>query len=349
MTTSKASARGSRSAPRRRSALSSAGRDRATADQDVARPDPAPTPSPGPQEDPGDVPERVDPGEDDLAGLNPDDVFAEFVDEIPDTGEAARAEYLPRRGYLVLRQVYVQHRQNPEQPVERPSTLGKMVGRREFRAILLYLLVLAAEPLLASNRRLPLRTIANMLATTTSPCTVRQARQAITALVKHDLVRVAEHGMTVELFPLLEDGSGTDWTPPTGEDDDPDLRNYMTVPHELFTDRMLDQLTLPGLAVLLVALKETSATAVFSVPVDRFPQWYGFSERTAERGYRELDQAGLVRVHRQLVRDSRMPRGVRAQYHRTLLGAFSTQSRRDAQARARAARRGAAAATASTS
>jgi hypothetical protein len=164
---------------------------------------------------------------------------------------------------------------------------------------------------------------------------------------------VVEHGMTVELFPLLEDGSGREWTPPTGEDDDPDLRLYMTVPHELFTDDVLDQLRLPGLAVLLVALKETSTTAVFSVAVERFQQWYGFSERTAERGYGELVDAGLVRVHRQLVRDSRMPRGVKAKYHRTLLGPFSTQSRRDAQARAQSAvtqtARRAAATTTSTS
>jgi YVTN family beta-propeller protein len=41
--------------------------------------------------------------------------------------------------------------------------------------------------------------------------------------------------------------------------------------------------------VLLVALKETSTTAVFSVPVERFQQWYGFSERTAERGYGDRD------------------------------------------------------------
>lgn len=54
---------------------------------------------------------------------------------------------------------------------------------------------------------------------------------------------------------------------------------------------------------------------------------------------------GLVRVHRQLVRDSRMPRGVKAKYHRTLLGPFNTQSRRDAQGRAQEAVRRAPATT----
>jgi hypothetical protein len=48
-------------------------------------------------------------------------------------------------------------------------------------------------------------------------------------------------------------------------------------------DAILDRLHLPGLAVLLVALKETAATSVFSVPVEHFEAWYGCSERTAER------------------------------------------------------------------
>lgn len=92
-----------------------------------------------------------------------DDVFAEFVDELPTSGGTARAEYLPeRRGYAVIRQVLVQHRQDGERAGERPSTLGAMVKNREFRPILLYLLILAYELVLASNRQLPLRTLANM-------------------------------------------------------------------------------------------------------------------------------------------------------------------------------------------
>lgn len=208
------------------------------------------------------------------------------------------------------------------------------MAARQFRALLLYLLLLAAEPLLEQDRRLPLRTVANMLTTRDYPCTVRQARQAIAALQRHRLVAARETGTSIQMRPLREDGSGEPWTAPTGQDEDPDLKHYMAVPHDLFSDEVLDQLHLPGLAVLLVALKETSATSVFSVPVERFDGWYGFSERTAERGYRELVEAGLLRVHRQLVSDSRMPRGVKARYHRALLGPFGTQARRDAQQRA---------------
>lgn len=47
---------------------------------------------------------------------------------------------------------------------------------------------------------------------------------------------------------------------------------------------MLDELRLPGIAVLLVALMETSTEATVSISVERYADWCGFSERSAERG-----------------------------------------------------------------
>lgn len=264
-----------------------------------------------------------------------DDIFAEFLDELPDTGGAARQEYLSIRGFTRVRQVLVQHIQGSP---TRPSTLGELVSARQPRALLLYLLLLACELRLSSNRRLPLTTVARMLTTANYPCSPRQARLAIQALETRHLVRASWSGASVELVPLVENGSGTVWDAPIGDDEDPDLQRYFTLPNDFFSDDVLDQLHLPGIAVLLVGLKETSQTAVFSISVERFAQWYGFSERTAERGYRELATAKLMRTHRQFKKDSRMVKGVKSVYHRTLLGEFATQSRRDAQGLARAAR-----------
>jgi hypothetical protein len=264
-----------------------------------------------------------------------DDLFAEFLDELPNTGGAARQEYLSIRGFTRVRQVLVQHIKGSP---TRPSTLGELVSARQPRALLLYLLLLACELRLSSNRRLPLTTVARMLTTANYPCSPRQARLAIQALVTRHLVRASWSGASVELVPLVENGSGTVWDAPIGDDEDPDLQRYFTLPNDFFSDEVLDQLHLPGIAVLLVGLKETSQTAVFSISVERFAQWYGFSERTAERGYRELATAKLMRTHRQFKKDSRMVKGVKSVYHRTLLGEFATQSRRDAQGLARAAR-----------
>lgn len=274
--------------------------------------------------------------ESDSAMEDADDVFAGILDEVPDSGGAAREEYLSIRGFTSIRQMFVQHIQGSP---ERPSTLGKLVSARQPRALLLYLLLLACEHRLGHNRRLPLTTVARMLTTAHYPCSSRQARLAIETLTTHKLVQARWFGASVEMVPLFENGSGQVWDAPTGHDEDPDLQRYFTIPNALFSDAVLDQLHLPGLAVLLVALKETSKTATFSISVERFAEWYGFSERTAERGYRELADAELMRAHRQFKKDSRMVRGVKAVYHRTLLGAFSTQERRDAQRVALNARR----------
>jgi hypothetical protein len=258
-----------------------------------------------------------------------------FKDEVPDIGGAARAEYMSIRGFTPLRHVLVQH--IPGAP-ERASTLGKLVAARQPRALLLYLLILACEHRLSHNRRLPVLTIARMLSTAKYPCTSARARRAIQVLEDHKLVKTRWKGTSVEIVPLLENGSGKEvWYQPTGDDQDPDLQRYFTLPNEFFDDAVLDRLKLPGIAVLLVALKETSKESTFSISVERFADWYGISERTAERGYRELLEAELIYAHRQLKKDSRMARGLKAVYHRTLLGAFSTKARRDAQARAKAA------------
>jgi hypothetical protein len=266
------------------------------------------------------------------------DVFSAITDEVPDTGGAARAEYLSIRGFTPVRHVLVQHIQGAP---KRPSILGDLVSARQPRALLLYLLVLACEHRLAHDRRLPVLTVARMLKTAHYPCTTEQARKAIEVLKAKNLLKTRWTGTSVEMVPLFENGSGEVWDRPTGDDEDPDLQRYFALPNEFFADEVLDKLKLPGLAMLLVGLKETSNDSTYSISVERYSDWYAISERTAERGYRELTVAELTRTHRQLVKDSRMARGVRAKYHRTLLGAFSTQSRRDAQRAAAKAAKGA--------
>lgn len=262
----------------------------------------------------------------------PDDVFAQFVDEVPATGQAARAEFLSTRGYFVCRQVFVQHLDGSP---TRPSTLGALVTDGQLRALLLYLLVLACEHRLAGNRRLPAQTWARMLTTANYPCSTTQFRKAVSVLEERQLVRARWTGTSVELWPGYENGNGEAWEQPTGADADPDLQRYFTLPNEFFDDAVLDRLRLPGVAMLLVALKETSRDSTFSISVERYAAWYGFSERTAERGYRELADAGLTRTHKQMIKDPRSGRGgLRARYHRTLLGPFATQARTDARRRA---------------
>jgi hypothetical protein len=100
---------------------------------------------------------------------------------------------------------------------------------------------------------------------------------------------------------------------------------------------LADRLSLPGKAMFLIMLAETTTKPTFSMAVQRAPGWYGISERTAERGYQQLrvqhmpDGAQLLREHLQLVADAHSPTGLREVWHRTLAEPFSKDARRRLQ------------------
>lgn len=104
---------------------------------------------------------------------------------------------------------------------------------------------------------------------------------------------------------------------------------FFTLPHEYWTDGYCDRLTLPGKAMLLILLAETQnpKTPAFRMAAARAPQWYGMSERTAERGYTELSREGVLLVKRVKVADPRHPAGRRDDYWRALAHPFSTPDR----------------------
>ena len=56
--------------------------------------------------------------------------------------------------------------------------------------------------------------------------------------------------------------------------------------------------------MLLIMLKETPYRTSCVVGIEYVKEWYGISERTAERGYRELQAAGLLQMHDQKVSNS---------------------------------------------
>ena len=71
---------------------------------------------------------------------------------------------------------------------------------------------------------------------------------------------------------------------------------------------------------------------------ERAKDFYGFSERTAERGYTELRQAGLLREKTILVPSARHPLGRREEWHRALTYPYSTDHRETLRKAAAAAR-----------
>ncbi|MFD7022506.1 hypothetical protein [Promicromonospora sukumoe] len=279
-----------------------------------------------------------------MASSSERDVFAHINDEIV-TNAGLRAERLgeAKRGFAPIRKVFVQR---PKTEARRPSILGTMVNKRMRLPLRTLLLVYALEPLLA-DARWPLAIWARLIAGTGPVPSIEAVSNAFTALQNLKLITRTNVGKAVVVRPLLEDGSGADYTRPTakGAAVGP---GYLTVPHEYWNSGLADQLKLPGTAMFLVALHETTREATYQISLEQMQGWYGISERTAERGYLELGEpanGGILMTKTQWVRDPKMRQtnGLRPAVHRALKSPYSQAAREELQAKSSAAARAAAA------
>ena len=260
------------------------------------------------------------------------DPFAEIQNEAPQSDYGWRASLLAdaRRGFAPVRKAFVQR---PQEEETRPSILGRMVEAREELPLKLLLLVLALEPL-CDDLALPAGRWAGMISSTAKPCGPSQLARAIQRLEDRHLIRRVQEGRLIRIVPLLEDGSGQDYVRPTAKGVDVG-KGYFAVPHEFWDSGLADHLRLPGTAMFLVTLHDTTQQPAFQVALEQMADWYGISERTAERGYRELGKAGVLLTHPQSIRDRRSPTGLRTVTWRALAGPYSQQGREVIQATTR--------------
>ncbi|MFD6514550.1 hypothetical protein [Rhodococcus sp. NPDC060176] len=260
--------------------------------------------------------------------------FAGLVDDTPPTPAQALSSLLAsaKRQYCPVRNSFVQR---PPGSTDRASMLASFVTNRQERALDAMLTAYALQPVLSDDDPLPLGAWANILSTR-KPCGLTTVSKTFRVLEGMDLVTRTRQGHTTIITPLLEDGSGRKWSKPGRPDELTESEGYFTIPHEYWTDGYIDRLRLPGKAMLLIMLKETQGKPPFEMAVDRAPKWYGISERTAERGYAELNAEKLLDIHIQREASPRLPKGVlRERYHRALRDPFSTVRRRDLQIEAR--------------
>lgn len=266
------------------------------------------------------------------------DPFVGLVDA-PALGPAdARDDLLGRalRGYVPIRKEFVQKFVRPAASVNRGSTLATLVTSRGQRALDALLLLYALQPVLPGSP-LPMATWARILSTRTR-CTPNGASKTFSLLEQLHLVAKTGDGRTPIIDPLREDGSDRPWTRPGLEEEEGP--GYFTLPHDYWTDGYCDKLALPGKAMLLIMLAETqdpTGKLTFKMAAERAPDWYGISERTAERGYTQLSGVGLLQVRRVKVPDARHPAGRREEYHRALASPFSTSDRARLQRKAKKA------------
>ena len=254
-------------------------------------------------------------------------IFRDLEDQPASDTKATRLELFndAKRGYVRIRKDFVQREIEP-----RPSVLADLVAGRKERALDLLLTVHALAPIL-DGTPLAVATWARLLDSKERPCTDRAIHSALRALSAKGLVSVSGSKAYPDIILHRENGDGTLWSKdhkaqPKAEQG----RGFFTIPFHYWTGGIIDQLRMPGKAMLLIILKETqdpSGPMTFTMPVERAASWYGISERTAERGYRELLDRRLIAQHVQKVPDARHPAGRREIHHRALLGHYSTENR----------------------
>lgn len=210
-----------------------------------------------------------------------------------------------------------------------------MVTAREELALRALLLVHALEPVLPDNE-LPLATWARMLAADRRPCTASQASAALNQLAARGLIARTDVGRRVVVLPLMETGSGEAFVRSTAKGA-PVGPGYLTIPHDYWTTGLVDQLRLPGTAMFLIALHETTQEPAYQVSLEQMSAWYGISERTAERGYQELSRRKLLLTHTQSRRSLKSPTGLKTVTWRALVEPYSMTARANLQAQTRTA------------
>ncbi|WP_435586110.1 hypothetical protein [Micromonospora aurantiaca (nom. illeg.)] len=226
--------------------------------------------------------------------------MTETVTDDPIASPARTREWLlerSKRDFVPIRRVFVQR---PPGVVRREGPLAEFVRRRQKRALLAYLIIsagISAEREAGWSITLPSGAWARLMDTglNAQPDSALTAvSKTLTWLEQRRLIARQRVGRSrqVRVTRLLEDGSGDPYTRPgTAGNRDP----YIKLPHEFWLKDWSSRLSLPAIAMLLVASAEKPG---FELPTERVPGWYGWSADTAEDGFRELRDAGLLRVER---------------------------------------------------
>jgi hypothetical protein len=121
---------------------------------------------------------------------------------------------------------------------------------------------------------------------------------------------------------LREDGSGLDYTYPTGRGEDA----YFKLPYDywLSGQSYYVSLSFSAKVMLLISL---SLKPPFILPTEKAKKWYGISPDSAERGLRELREADLLSRSRKSRDDWLTGTGKVMEYEYCLRKPFARQSR----------------------
>jgi hypothetical protein len=155
-------------------------------------------------------------------------------------------------------------------------------------------------------------------------------------LEEFDLIERSREGRLVKLRPRREDGRDEYERPR------PDLKKnrrekFFILPDAFWLADWHEQLTFPGIAVLLILLAETTGRDEVPIEAERVRHWYGISPKTFRNGVEDLRRHGLLTSRTIYVPEAFSAIGKKPKTYYSLQGDFSRQARQKLQRRAKRA------------
>ncbi|WP_404388833.1 hypothetical protein [Humibacillus xanthopallidus] len=248
---------------------------------------------------------------------------------IPATAQDTRFFLIERSGrsFVPIAKVFVQ---NPNRRLKRRhGPLAEFVNNGDKRGLLAFLFV---NTIISSGARedgwttsLDIKLWARALGTVETAgeaSASNAATKILSRLVKRDLIERTRRGRErlVAVTLLRPDGSGAPYTRPTGRDDS---ERFLRLSHRFWLDEWDKKLSLPAIAMLLVALCEPPH---FKLATEHVPDWYGWSADTAERGLKELADKKVLQVDPETYTNPLAPTGLSTRNRYTLLEPFDPDS-----------------------
>lgn len=248
------------------------------------------------------------------------------------TPASTRAELAQRsaRGYTVVRNSFVQVRVGNKWV---GSKLGRLVEARQPRALRAYLLMLMVHSTL-ENRSIPLEAGVWARALSPAPPAAAWSPAAMTrvwsALEGHNLISRERKARLVQVVPRREDGRQP-YTRPRPDQLSSVGERYFIIPDCFWIDGWHEQLSMPGIAVLLILIHDTSARDEVRLPYDRIQDWYGISAKTLQNGLADLRRHGLLHERHEWVVENLSAIGRTQRQYYSPTGPFSPAERKKLQ------------------
>ncbi|MET9841619.1 hypothetical protein ABZZ01_28095 [Streptomyces virginiae] len=234
------------------------------------------------------------------------------------TGRDTRTAVLKRsiRTNVPLRKTFVQANAGGD---SRHGPLKKFVTGRDLRGLKAYLLIVAAcsngdNGWSTTHDSMVWARMLDILETANDQSARTGAWRALIRLRdRHKLIDCRRSGTKITVTLLREDGTGKPYERPLGDTEED---RYLQIPATFWTTGRDEQLDLPGLAMFLVVAREKNWSPF---PLEKAPEWYGWSADTHERGLNKLLALGLAERREKYITAPLAPAGFTKtyQYKRT--------------------------------